>query len=165
MKAFRISPLALKRFWRSEDGVALVEFGLLLPVMLLVFAVIMEGSRAFWSYHMAVTGVRDATRFLSRTAPANACVTGAPSSITSQLDDIVKRAASNSVFPGYVTVGTVSASFVCGTGTYRVSPVSVGTVTANVTIEYPFSGIFQFFGKSLTTTQASIQDSARIYGI
>ena len=37
----------LRRLRRDEDGSALVEFGLILPMILIVFAVTIEGSRLF----------------------------------------------------------------------------------------------------------------------
>ena len=44
---FKILP---SRFSKEESGAALVEFAILLPMMLLVFAVIIEGGRLMWSY-------------------------------------------------------------------------------------------------------------------
>lgn len=61
------------RFLRDEDGVALVEFAVVLPMMLLVLAIIFEGTRLLLSYQAAISGVRDATRFLSRVVPATVC--------------------------------------------------------------------------------------------
>ena len=54
----------------------MVEFAILLPILLLVFAVIVEGGRLMWSYQTVVAGVRDATRYVARAAPANICSTG-----------------------------------------------------------------------------------------
>ena len=58
------------RFAEREDGAALVEFALLLPIFLLLFAMAVEGSRTFWSYQTAIAGVRDAARYVARAAPA-----------------------------------------------------------------------------------------------
>ena len=61
------------RFRRNEDGVALVEFAIFLPAFVLAFFVIVEFSRVFFSYQGAIVGVRDATRYLARVAPAGIC--------------------------------------------------------------------------------------------
>ena len=59
----------LLRLARNDDGVAIVEFAIALPMMLLVFAVIIEGSRLMIAYQSTIAGVRDATRYLSSVLP------------------------------------------------------------------------------------------------
>src|SRR5687767_807230 len=68
----RICP-QLARLARNERGVALVEFAILLPILLLLFAVTIEGTRMMWSYQTAIAGVRDAARYLGRITPSNVC--------------------------------------------------------------------------------------------
>ncbi|CAN0605625.1 unnamed protein product, partial [Ectocarpus sp. 12 AP-2014] len=65
----------LTKFRREESGVALVEFAIFLPLFLLAFFVVVEFSRIFFSYQGAISGVRDATRYLARVADADVCVT------------------------------------------------------------------------------------------
>ena len=72
------------RFARDESGVALVEFAVVLPMMLVVFAVIIEGSRLMMSYESAISGVRDATRYLARITDAGACAVGSTVTVTGQ---------------------------------------------------------------------------------
>jgi Flp pilus assembly protein TadG len=57
----------------DEDGVALVEFAIFLPLFLLSFFVIVEFSRTFFSYQGAIAGVRDATRYLARVSDGSVC--------------------------------------------------------------------------------------------
>ena len=60
-------------FRQSEAGATAVEFAILLPVMMVVFAAIVEGSRIYWNYQSAVSGVRDASRYLARITNADIC--------------------------------------------------------------------------------------------
>ena len=58
MKA--IKPVALK-----QSGVALVEFALILPLLLILTFVTTEYSRALFQYNILTKSVRDAARYLS----------------------------------------------------------------------------------------------------
>ena len=157
---------AARRFLRAEDGVALVEFALVLPMMMLIFAVIIEGSRMMLSYESAINGVRDATRYLARTAPRNVCTSGASvAGYSTYLQTLVRQGVtSNSVFPSAVTIGAVTPSYRCVTGTYRGGAVPVAQVTAVITVTFPFSGIFTLVGGTLPTLTTTVTDQARVYG-
>ena len=54
------------RLWRARDGMASVEFVLILPALLLLLAVITDFGRLYYDYHAVSKSVRDATRYLSR---------------------------------------------------------------------------------------------------
>ena len=156
----------LRRFARAEEGAALVEFAIALPMMLLVFAVIVEGSRLMLSFQSAISGVKDATRYLARVVPSDVCTTGGTvSGYAAQLLTIVSQSTSGaSVFPSAVTVNSVTPSLACVSGTYRVSPAPVAQVTANVTITFPFAGIFALVGGSLGQITTDVTDSSRVFG-
>jgi Flp pilus assembly protein TadG len=157
---------ALRRFWRNDDGVALVEFGMVLPIMLLFFAMAVEGGRTFWAYQTAVAGVRDATRYLSRAVPSNACSAGynfAP--ITPTITDIVSKDRTGApVLPAQISIASVVPTLSCVPGSFRVSPAPVVTVTVTMTIAYPFSGIFVLNGQSLPGVTTIVTDSAKVFG-
>jgi Flp pilus assembly protein TadG len=161
------SRASLRRFLRDEDGVAMIEFAVVLPMMLLVFALIIEGSRMMLSYESAINGVRDATRYLARTAPANLCISGASvTSYATYLQTLVRQGVSaNSVFPSNVTIGTVTPSYRCVAGTYRGGgAVPVAQVSAVVTVTFPFSGLFTLVGGALPTLTTVVTDQARVFG-
>lgn len=157
----------LRRFRRQQSGAALVEFGLLLPLMMAVFAVMVEGSRTFWSYQAVISGVRDASRYLSRVAPRDICSAGGSvSGYNATFSDIVTQSLSGDSFlPAYITVTSVTASHTCPAGTFRGGAAPIATVTANLTIQYPFAGLFTLVGATLNTTTTSVSDQIRIYGI
>ena len=159
----------LGAFARAEEGAALVEFAMVLPMMLLVFAVIIEGSRTMSAYQSAIGGVRDATRYLARVAPGNICATGGSvAGHTTKLLSIVGQSTTGGAFlPGAVTVQSVTPALACvgAAGTYRVSPAPVVTVSAVVRIDFPFGTLLSFFGGqaagSVTTT---VSDTAKVFG-
>jgi Flp pilus assembly pilin Flp len=156
----------LARLRRDDSGVALVEFGFVLPLMLLIFAMAIEGGRTFWAYQTAVAGVRDATRYLSRAVPSNACSVGynfAP--IAQTISDIVTQDNTGlQVLPSQVAITSVVPTLACIPGDYRISPAPVITVTVSMTIAYPFSGIFGLNGQALPGVATTIADSARVFG-
>lgn len=156
----------LARFVRDESGVALVEFAITLPMMLLVFAVIVEGSRLMLGFQNAIGGVRDATRYMSRIVALDICSTGGSiSGYSTQLQTIVSQSIlGQSVFPSGVTVNSVTPSYTCVAGAYRVSPAPVVQVSAQITVNYPFAGIFTLVGGSLPNVTTTVTDRSRIFG-
>ncbi len=158
-----------RAFARAEDGAVLVEFAMVLPMMLLVFAVIIEGSRMMFAYQSVIGGVRDATRYLARVAPGDICATGG--SLTGHAPKLMTIVAQSTtggaILPGAVTVTAVTPSLACiGTaGTYRVSPAPVATVSAQLQINLPFSGLLSFFGgQAATSITTTVSDSAKVFG-
>lgn len=156
----------LARFLRHEDGAALVEFAIALPMMLLVFAVIIEGSRLMLSFQSTIAGVRDAARYMSRVVAMDACETGVSiAGYTAQLQTIVRQGIDGqSIFPTGVTVDSVTTSYACVAGTFRTSPAPVVEVTAQITVTYPFAGVFGLVGGSLPSVTTTVTDRARVFG-
>lgn len=158
-------PSPFKRFLRDTDGAALVEFAMVLPMMLLVFAVIVEGSRMLISYQSAIGAVRDATRYLARIVPTDICVTGGSiSAYNGRVGAIANQNLGTTTLPGSVTVQSVTSSLACVTGSYRVNPAPVATVSATIAIAMPFAGIFALNGGRLNTITTTITDKARVFG-
>ena len=151
---------------RDESGAALVEFAILLPMLLLVFAMIIEGGRLMWSYQSVNAGVRDAARYLARVAPANICSGGtAISTYTAKLTEIVEDTLDgNSIFPPGITINSVTPSLTCAAGTFRVSPAPVAQVQVEMTITFPFAGLFSLNGQSLSTLTKTVRDQSKVYG-
>lgn len=157
----------LRRLRRDERGAALAEFAVTLPLTVLLFSVVVEGGRMFWSYQSAVAGVRDATRYLSRVAPHDVCNGGSLASYTAQLETIVRETIDGSaIFPAGVTVTSVTPSLSCVSGSYRIPTISVAEVSASVSITFPFAGLMAFAtGRTQGTITTAISDEQRIFGI
>lgn len=162
----------LHRFLRDDKGAVLVEFAISLPVMLLFFAIMIETARTFWSYQIAIGGVRDATRYMSRVLPLNSCTTlgvgvvaGQVGAVTTIVNDDLGNATTTTVFPSTVTVNSVTPSLTCDTsGAYRNGDVPIITVTANLTLQFPFSFAWNWFGSGLGSATFNIADQARVFG-
>jgi Flp pilus assembly protein TadG len=161
----------LRRLIRNEQGAALVEFAILLPILLLLFATIIEGGRMIWSYQSAISGVRDAARYVGRIYPTNVCPPANTSTLDATLLTMVAgrvatpgTSGSLSALPAGVAVNSVTASFACVNGTNRVSPVPIVTVIARVTITFPFANLFELAGGSRPTLTTTITDQSRIFG-
>ena len=65
----------IKRFFRREDGTQMIEFALVLPVLILLFAGTTELGRLFYTYTSLVKATRAGARYLST-------VTNVPTSTT-----------------------------------------------------------------------------------
>lgn len=157
----------LARLRRADDGAALVEFALVLPILLLIFGTIMEGSRTFWSYQATIAGVRDATRYVGRSEQTGICDGGSGSLAgwEDELTDIVRNASDGTpLFPSTITVARVTPELTCVTGNYRLARVPMATVTAELRITYPFAGLFALVGLTLPTVNTVVSDTGRIFG-
>jgi Flp pilus assembly protein TadG len=169
MRRFRLNPPV--RFARDERGAVLVEFALTFPLMLLFLAVVVEISRMLWAYQIAISGVRDASRYLSRRVPLDICVgsaaTDAPlSAYDSTVTAIVGSAlGGGSAFPVAVTVTDVAPTYSCRAGSYRVNPAPVTRVTANLTMAVPLASLFGYFVTVPATISTSVSSEARVFGI
>ena len=156
----------LRGFLKQDAGVALVEFALALPIFILVFAVIVDGSRMMFSYQAAINGVRDATRYLSRAVPENICTTGGSvTGYSAELQVLVEQGLSGgSLFPPNVTITSVTPSYACFPTGYRGAPVAVAQVTAELSLTFPFQGVFDWLGSNLSAYTTSVTDQARVAG-
>lgn len=167
----------LVRFGRNRSGATAVEFAILLPVMLVTFAAIVEGSRIYWNYQAAVSGVRDASRYLARITNNDVCSGGtAPGNAATIATGIIERnidtdGTGSLGFPPGVALSTttpVAATVVCRDLTTQGIPdvVPVYRIDATVVVQIPLGALFSFFGAVQNGQMTStITDQSRIYGI
>lgn len=156
----------IRGFLVREDGAILIEFALVLPLMLGIFALTVESTRLMKTYQTTVAGVRDASRYLARTTPSDICDSGGSvSGMTTTLQTMVEKDISGSdLMPSQVTINSVTPSVSCVTGTYRVSPAPVAVVTASITLQFPLGGILELFGGNMSTITTTVTDQSRIFG-
>jgi Flp pilus assembly protein TadG len=62
----------LRDFFGSDDGTQLIEFAIVFPVLLLMFAGTTELGRMFYTYNSLAKATRGAARYLSTVQDANA---------------------------------------------------------------------------------------------
>ena len=143
-----------------------MEFMIVFPFMVLIFALLVQFGAIFWGYQSAVAGVRDAARYVARSSDVALCVAGGSIAGKSTLARgmIETDRAGNSVLPGNMTVSSVAVSHRCVTGSYRTSPMAIAEVRAVFTVQMPLGGLFGVFGNGLTAFQTTVTDEQRVIG-
>ena len=170
MSITRHIPPVFRRFRRDESGLALVEFAICLPLMILVFGMIIEGSRLMWSFQNSISGVRDATRYLARITPSDVCAPGG-STFDDQTDTLTaiirnRIGTDDSILPRGVALVDVTATLDCVSGIYRLSPAPVAQLTAQVQITHPFATLFTLASGGIEeSVTVDVSDEARIFGL
>lgn len=181
-----------KKFKSDEDGVALVEFAIFLPLFVLAFFVVVEFSRVFFSYQGAIVGVRDSARYLARVSDGQICEdagntggfvqvvatsgdqTGGLINAKSVVKEIIVRNMDNEVegiLPEKVSLidDTISATYVCveaNAGDYRQARVPIVQVSATFRIILPLAGILELNGQPLIPEIThQVTDQSRIFGL
>ena len=179
---FRLKNISLSDFRKKEDGVALVEFAIFLPLFVLSFFVIVEFSRTFFSYQGAVAGVRDAARYAARTYDPGLCVNASNGSGgtaiigTAATPDItygiVERNMVNEIaaLPENIRIVQVSTNYRCvvpsTAGTYRQAEVPIVMVFATIEITLPLGRILELNGRPLIPSITTvIGDESRVFGV
>ncbi|SMY06128.1 TadE/TadG family type IV pilus assembly protein [Flavimaricola marinus] len=155
-----------KDFAADEQGVALVEFALILPLLILLFAVTIDSARIMMSYHTTVSGVRDASRYLARIAPLDICTNGGD---LTQFEDDLADIISESIdgqgrFVSGVALVSVSTVLTCAPGSFRISPSPVVAVTADLSISFPFASLYTLVGGAHSTFQTTVRDQNKVFG-
>jgi Flp pilus assembly protein TadG len=125
---FVISPsrrrLSEPRAWqRSGDGSTAVEFALILPVASLLLFGLFEFGRAFYTYNVASSSVRDAARFAAR-LPAN-CVTLTAPGDTLRVQKLARTGTvdgTTGLVAGWTDDNSVAVTLSC-----VANPLSAGT--------------------------------------
>src|SRR5271168_3950365 len=68
-------------FWRDEEGSALVEATIVMPLLLSLFLGVFEFSWFLYNQQLVVSGLRDAARYMTRIELTNAIAIPAPKRI------------------------------------------------------------------------------------
>ena len=137
---------------KIQRGVALVEFALILPFLLLLSLITVEFGRAIWQYNTLTKSVRDAARYLSLQTPGtkmaqaknlvvygNLAGTGAPLArglSTSNVPDPVWQTAGTTPVINTVTIRVNGFTFqsMFGNTVFGVAfgPITYGDITATM---------------------------------
>jgi Flp pilus assembly protein TadG len=152
------------RFTADERGAAMIEFAVAVPLMLLMFSFVIEGTRLLWTHQVVVSGVRDVARYVSRVERRDVCTSGGTIDASGFSARVAQSFYSQSIMPGSATVGPVTLSApVCHTG-LRLDQVAVVTVAATISVDHPLGGLFGLFGVALAPLEYTVAEEARVQG-
>ena len=161
--------IAAIRAWRDERGSVLLESTIVLPVLFALIFGVLEFSYYFYQQHLVSTGVRDAARYLARTADPTAAAAQTAAQNLASTGSIAggtyRRISGFDPSDVAISFSTIANAIDPGTGQrpYReATPVCGGPDNisiVNVTGSFPHSamGFLAYFGFSpptITVTQS-----------
>ena len=132
-----MASIALHPKRRRQVGVALVEFALILPLLVLLMLTVTELGRALWHYKVLTQSAREAARYLS---------TQAPGAGVEQARNLVLRGSLSATGPYQLPY--LSAQQVVRVQWLRQSSPAMAVVSVTVSA-YPFESLVaSFWGQS-----------------
>ncbi|RDC71376.1 pilus assembly protein [Rhodovulum sp. 12E13] len=155
----------LRRFRRDDRGAMLVEAALVLPLMLVFMALIVETGRIAWVYQAAAGGVRDASRYVARTALVAPCPPSNTDALETTATNVINKTFAATINGSLATITNVEVTPRCVAGGFRGGDALVVEVSADVEITYVWGGIFGLVGTPLEKVTVRVADQARIYGV
>lgn len=111
---------------KRQQGTAIVEFALILPLLLILTFTITEMGRAFYQYNVLAKSVREAARYLSTRTP------GAPAEMTKAKNIVFygnPGGSGDPILPGLSMSANVPDPVWSSSGTFP----AINTVTVSVT--------------------------------
>ena len=139
---------------RSQRGVAIVEFTIVLPILLVLILVVAELGRAFLQFNALTRAVRDSARYVA----ANA-ISGQSQTIDVSTSAPIYSEAQNLVVYGQISPQATPQPLLPGLDPNDVTisnPAGTEDITVNVSYTYqPMLGTLLpglFYGSDLTTT-------------
>ena len=158
----------LRSLRHDRDGSALVEAAIVTPVIFALLFGVYEFSWYFYRQHLVSTGLRDAARYLARTALDNPCSSSANETIAKNIatltSDGTARVAGWSASNVLIACTPISNS-VCGASTPCAlnsgpNDYDVYIVTASTNYTPSTLGFLGFFGFSAPSIVVSHQERA-----
>ncbi len=139
----------LQSLWRNSEGTALIEGALVVPILCTLVFGVFEFSWLFYQQHLISTGIRDAARYIARTAnPNNVTIqTGAKNlATTGAIDGNTARVRGWWERDVSITYASVDNSVgINGLTPFRGGAV-IQSVTVSTTFTVPSLGFFGFLG-------------------
>ena len=161
----------LRRVWKNEDGSALVEGAVILPVLFALVFGVYEFSWFFYQQHLISTGLRDGARYLARSTTscdaasplwavqaANAKNLATTASIAGGAPR-VKGWSATMVVPRCIEIDNASGAGV--TSAYRGGTV-ISVISLSTRFAEPSLGFFRLLG--LQPPAISVMHSERMIG-
>ena len=151
----------LQSLWRNGEGSALIEGAIIVPVLFTLVLGVFEFSWLIYQQHLISTGIRDAARYIARSANPNDVTIqkGATNlATTGAIDGNTARVSGwrmSDVNITYASVGNPVG--VNGLTPFRGGAV-IQIVTVSTTFTVPSLGFFDFLGLKPPTFTVSHQE-------
>ena len=163
-----MTPRNIGSLWRNSEGSTIVEAAVIVPVLFSLVLGVYEFSWYFYKQQLIETGVRDAARYLARTArdttpPTNPCDNTTNVANAKYIATHTGYTATNGTISGGSLrvatwdVGNVTVtcpSFDNSSASYS-GPTTLYRVTASTTFADPALGFFGFLGLGTPNITAS----------
>ena len=133
------------RFARNDEGVTLVEFALVMPVLVLVIVACLDFARALNAYVTVANAAREGARYASVNASADKSV--------AEISDSVRAYLSTRVAPLDPTALGVSVAL--GAADPRWSPDAPAPTEVTVTVSYEWHSSTWLVGSFFAATSGS----------
>ena len=142
-------------------GVAAVEFGLLLPLLVVMLFGTTELGRAIYSYNTLDKTVRDAARHLSQHGAGDPIIAGEARCLAVHGTTDCSGAV---VAPGLTTSSVVLCDALSCAGTHANQPTGLGAINlVTVSIQgYAYNSVVQFVIPNLTFNNISVTMRAQL---
>ena len=150
--------MSRRAFHKDERGAAAAEFGLILPLMLLLTFSFYEAGRVFWNYNIVQSSARDAARYGARLGITCTGSTGSFSDSASlaQIQNLARTGSIGTtgtpLVPGWTDNASVTVAIACVSKTVGTTTLggryegetSIPTVTVTAAAPYGllFGGLF-----------------------
>ena len=119
---------SLRRFIGDKRGQSLVEFGIMLPVLMVLVLGAIDFGRVYFAYISVTNGARNGADFASTGAGAAADLAGIRAAVVTDTDDLLNTSPTN---PGVAAV---------------IGTDSQGRLYSDVTVSYTFTTMFPWPG-------------------
>ena len=159
----------IQSLWRDCEGSEFIEASILLPVMLVLFYGVFEFSWYFYNQQLAMTGVRDAARYLAR---ASTSETTNPCTDSSLVRNAQNLAATGTISNGggprvkgwtYQGVSITCPAYTNNVGTIYQGGATIYLITVSTNFADPALGLLRSLG-IIGTLGISVSHSERHIG-
>ena len=155
----------MQSLWRNDEGSALIEGAILVPVLLVLVLGVLEFSWLIDQQHLISTGIHDAARYLARSANPNDVTIQKDAknlATTGAIDGKTARVRGWTARDVNITYGSVSnPAGLNGLTPFRGGAV-VQSVTVSTTFTVPSLGFFGFLG--LKPPALTVSHQERVIG-
>ena len=144
-----MSVRGFRSLWRNDEGSALIEGAILVPVLLVLVLGVFEFSWLIYQQHLISTGIRDGARYIARSAkPRDVTIQGDAKKLatTGAIDGGTARVRGWTTRDVHISYAAVHNSVGSNGLTPFRGAAAIQIVTVSTTFAVPSLGFFSFLG-------------------